>query len=82
MTDDLTDFTLGADAEDAKVFRRDSFDCIHAGFDNQPAMVRHFVAAFCEQFGGVDSMMSQEAVHAMRILVTRAVVVKRYGLAK
>ena len=66
----------------AKVFRPNVLDGSYTGLDNQPAVARDFIAAFCQKFGGTDSVMPEKPVHTMRILVSRAVVMKRKSSAK
>ena len=65
-----------------KVLRRDFLDRGYAGFDDQPAVARHFIAPASEQFAGTDSVMTQKAVDAVRVFVAWAVVMKRQCAAQ
>ena len=69
-------------SEHAKVISRNFFDSIYTSLDNQSAMTCYFVASFGQQSSGRDCVMTQEPMDAMRIFVSRTVVMKRQCSAK
>ena len=58
------------------------FDRGDAGLDNQPAVHRHFIAALGQELVRTDSVVSEKTVHAMRVFISRTVVMKRECPAK
>src|SRR4051794_15297764 len=69
-------------SQDPKALRRDSLYSIYAGLDDQTAVARHFVAAPGEELVRTNSVVPQKAMHAVRIFITRAVVMKCQGSVK
>jgi len=45
-------------------------------------VTRHFIATSSQQFVRPDSVMAQEPVHAVRVFIARAVVMKRERAAQ
>ena len=66
----------------SKAFRRDFLDPRYARLDDQPTVVRHFIAASGKEFARIDPVVAEKAVHAMRVFIPRTVVMKRECPAK
>jgi hypothetical protein len=58
------------------MFIADLFDTADASFDNQSAVFGDFLPTAFQQFSGQNTVMTEKSVDAVRVNVSRAIVVK------
>ena len=62
---------------DPKALSRNLLDRGYTRLDNQPTVSSHFITASGQEFVRTDPVVSEKAVHAVRVFIPRAVVMKR-----
>lgn len=61
---------------DPKALSRNLLDRGYTRLDNQPTVRRHFITASGQEFVRTDPVVSEKAVHSVRVFIPRAVVMK------